>query len=168
MKFEKTYTKEEVKRNKEDKETTIFSNDMRDACKVKCKICDKEVVMSSKSNHTRRVHCLSLAEYKDIYGDHKMTLVRKMCHKCGVCEEVLLLDAIEVAIHLRRKKHNISQKKYIKCFITYKASVKIERDFERKPKEENVVLYKGKYRKEEFKSLTTKQILEELDLVLGA
>ena len=80
---------------------------MKDAFKVQCKICDKEVVMSSMRKHTRRVHCLLLTEYKEIYGDHKATLVKKAYHKCGLCEQVFSLDTLEIALHLRRKKHNI-------------------------------------------------------------
>ena len=118
---------------------------MTDAYKVQCKICDEEVLMSSMSKHTRRVYCLSLTEYKEIYGDHKATLVKKTYHKCGLCEEALSLDFLEIAIHLRRKNHNISQE-YIARFMTiaYKASVKIEQDLERKSKGEKAVLYKGK------------------------
>ena len=47
-------------------------------------------------------------------------------------------------------------------------SVKIKQEFQNKPKEDKLVLYKGKYKKEEFKSLTTQQLLEEIDMVLGA
>ena len=46
------------------------------------------------------------------------------------------------------------------------SSMKIKQDFENEPKEE--LLYKGKYKKEEFKSLTTQQLFEEIDMVLGA
>ena len=60
----------------------VFSNDMKDACKVTCKICDKDVTMSSMSAHTRSVHCLLLKEYKDIYGDHKEKATRTFFHKC--------------------------------------------------------------------------------------
>ena len=89
---------------------------MRDACKVKCKICDKEVTMSSMSVHTRVVHCLLLKEYKNIYGDHKNIIARKVFHKCGICNETLLLDVDEIAAHLKRRKHNITHKNYNERF----------------------------------------------------
>ena len=171
MRKRKPHARKEVKINTEKIEVKVYSNDIKDACKVQCKICEKEVVMSSMSKHTRRVHCLLLTEYKDIYGDHKKTICKKTYHKCGLCKKDLFLDVLEIAIHLRKKKHDISPNDYSARFLTRKVilnSLQITRAIERKPKEENAVLYKGKYKKEEFKSLTTQQLLEEIDLALGA
>ena len=127
--------------------------------------------MSSMSKHVRGVHCLLLTEYKDIYRDHKETIVKKIYHKCGLCQEVLLLDVLEIAIHLRRSKHDFFHKEYNARFMTYKVlsnSIKIKEDIEIKHSEERAFFYKGKYKKEAFKNLSTTQLLEEIDLVLDA
>ena len=94
-----------------------------------------------------------------------------MHHQCGICKEFLLLDVLEIGRHLKKSRHGISHKKYNARYMTYKIGlrpVKIEDVSEDKPMEEKTNLYKGKYKKEEFKNLTTQQLLEEIDLVLGA
>ena len=36
--------------------------------KVSCKICDKELLEANMGKHTYKVHCLTHAEYQEIYG----------------------------------------------------------------------------------------------------
>ena len=171
MQETKRAQKEDTSLNKEKNIEKSYSNNMEDACRVKCKICDKNVTISTMRRHVREVHCLQLTEYTEIYGDPKKHIVKKMYHQCGVCKEVLLLDVLEIGSHLKRSRHGISQKKYNATYIAYKIGhrlVKLEDVSEDKPRGDNTNLFKGKYRKEEFKNLTTQQLLEEIDLVLGA
>ena len=102
--------------------TEMFSNNMKDACKVKCRICDNDVVMSSFSTHSNSVHCLKLSEYTYYYGDHKKTISRKMYHSCGLCKQVLLLDLNEIKSHLFRGKHNLSLTDYREKFMKLERS----------------------------------------------
>ena len=171
MRQKKNESKENKENHKEEKDDNTYSNDMKDACKVLCKICDKEVVMSSMSKHTRGVHFLLLAEYKDIYGDHKETMLKKIYHKCGLCKEILLLDVLDISVHLKRSKHGISLKEYNARFMTYKVihnSFKLKQDLKVENIENKTTLFKGFYAKENLKHLTTQQLLEEIDMVLGA
>ena len=166
-----TMKQKKIEIKEKGKDNRTFSNDMKDACKVKCKICEKEVVMSSISHHTRSVHCLLLTEYKGIYGDHKETILKKIYHKCGLCKEVLLLDVLEISVHLKRSKHEISHKEYNARFMIYKVihnSFKMKHDYSVKSIKVEESLSKGAYKKKELKHLTTQQLLEEIDMVLGA
>ena len=171
MKEKKKVQRENRSLNKEENIGEAYSNDMKDACRVKCKICDKGVTMSTMRRHVREVHCLELTEYTEIYGDPKKHIVKKMYHQCGVCKEVLLLDVLEIGTHLKRSRHGISHKEYNARYMTYKVghqSIKLEEVSEDRTGEDKTNLHKGKYKKEELKNLTTKQLLEEIDLVLGA
>ena len=143
----------------------VYSNDITDACKVTCKICDKEVTMSSMSDHTIAVHCLFLKEYKEIYGDHKEKISRKIFHKCGICDKTLLLDVDEIDAHLKRSKHIRSTMQGL--LITHKLArcVKIERTVKMEVKDEKA---NENTRKINFDNLSTIQLLREIDLVLGA
>ena len=148
---------------KEESDDKIFSKDMKDACKVRCKICDGEIVMSSMSKHTRGVHCLLLKAYKELYGDHKETIIKKTFHKCGLCEEVMLLDVLEIAIHLRRGGHNMLQKEYNARFMCYKvinSSVKIEQDFKVKHRDKKPSLKREVKNKHDLRSLSAEQLLQ--------
>ena len=77
----------------------------------------------------------------------------------------------EIGSHLKRSRHGISHKEYNARYMTYKVgdrSVKLEEISEEETGGDKTNLYKGKYKKEELKNLSTKQLLEEIDLVLGA
>ena len=171
MKEKKRVQGENMSLNEEKNIEKSYSNNMKDACRVKCKICDKEVTMSTMRRHVREVHCLQLTEYTEIYGDHKKHIVQKIHHQCGICKEVLLLDVLEIGSHLKGRRHGISHKKYSARYMTYNfglRSVNIVEVSEDKPWDHKTILCKGKYKKEELKNLTSQQLLDEIYLVLGA
>ena len=130
-----------------------FSNDMKYACKVMCKMCDKDIVMGSFIKHSNGVHFLNTAEYKKFYGEYRQTLTSKgrVYHKCGLCSEEMLLDVDEITSHLRKKKHNLSLREYNAKFMS------IRKKNLKKPKIE------AKVKPEE---LTTAELLRELNAVL--
>ena len=87
-----------------------FSNSMKDAVKVVCKICSSAEFLTGLRNHTRNKHKMSITDYKQQYG--KLELVELVQHKCQLCAEVITLDADEVARHVKRSHRDISHKEY--------------------------------------------------------
>ena len=63
MKEKKRVLGENTSLNKKENIEKLYSNDMKDVCRVKCKICDKSVTMSTIRRHVREVHCFQLTEY---------------------------------------------------------------------------------------------------------
>ena len=44
---------------------------------VSCKICDKELFNTNLGKHTYKVHCLTLTEYQEIYGNLSQKVFQK-------------------------------------------------------------------------------------------
>ena len=84
----------------------VYSNRMEDSVKTFCWDCDQAISLSGLTKHLRGVHKKSAAEYREMYGDPKKQLLRLVHHKCGVCNEDILLDYLVLVKHLR-KAHNI-------------------------------------------------------------
>ena len=93
----------------------VYSNDMTDACRTKCRICNWEVTLNYMRNHTKNAHSMTIHEYKDLHGKHREQIVAEIWHKCGLCEEDMLLDADDIRSHTR--KHQTSLKDYNAKFI---------------------------------------------------
>ena len=84
----------------------MYSNKMEDSVKTFCWECDQAISLSGLTKHLRGVHKKSVLEYREMYGEPKKQLLRLVHHKCGVCNEDILLDYLVLVKHLR-KAHNI-------------------------------------------------------------
>ena len=93
-----------------------FSNDMFDACKTICRVCKLPVTLNNMRNHTKNVHGMSINSYKNEFGNHRNQIVQEVYHKCGICNEEMLLDAEDIHRHVKR--HKLSLKDYNAKFIT--------------------------------------------------
>jgi len=113
-------------------ETVRFSNDMKLACKSKCKICGKIEKINNMRIHTKSKHGMVITEYKEKFNQHYFDLVEKILHKCGVCEELLLLDSDCIAHHLSNNKatHGLTHAQYnAKFIVTMNNNIKnVDRD----------------------------------------
>ena len=81
---------------KENQAEVRFSNDMSDACKTICKICQKPIFLVTLRSHTRNIHKIAIDEYKKVYGNHRNAIIEKVYHKCGLCCKTILLDSDEI------------------------------------------------------------------------
>ena len=79
-----------------------YSNDMRDACKTTCQICKAAVFLTTLRGHTRNTHKVPIEEYKKVYGNHRNNIIEKVFHKCGICLKTVLLDSDEMSHHLKK------------------------------------------------------------------
>ena len=77
--------------------------------KVTCKICDKKVIASSISSHTRLVHCITLREYELIYVD--------IYHQFNICGERIINTPFNISKHLRREYHGLTFPEYSEKFV---------------------------------------------------
>ena len=84
----------------------VYSNRMEDSVKTFCWECDQAISLSGLTKHLRGVHKKSVVDYREMYGEPKKQLLRLVHHKCGVCQEDILLDYLVLVKHLR-KAHNI-------------------------------------------------------------
>jgi len=100
--------------------TVRFSNDMKDVCRTKCKICGRIEKLTNLRNHTKTVHGMVITEYKEKFNQHYFDLVEKILHKCGLCGELLLLDSDCVAKHLMNNKmsHKMTHGEYNAKFMS--------------------------------------------------
>jgi len=81
-----------------------ISNDMGDACKTKCKLCNQEIKLVAMREHTKNKHNMNISEYKAKFGKN-YELIEKICHKCCLCQEIILLDSDSIATHLKSAVH---------------------------------------------------------------
>ena len=120
----------------------VYSSDMTDACKTICKVCKVQVTLNYMRTHSKNKHKMTINEYKDMFGNHRDHIVKEVHHKCGFCQEEILLDAD--SIHLHVKRHKVSLKDYNAKFITgSKSSPKRKQKTEKKeenPEPEDTVL----------------------------
>jgi len=94
-----------------------FSNSMKDAVRTRCMICRNSTPLTSLRTHTKKIHKVSIADYRLKYGDPKTKLIEKIYHKCGLCNEQILLDSDEIAKHLV-KSHEITHRDYNSKYMT--------------------------------------------------
>ena len=121
----------------------LTSNNIKDNVRVRCKICEKAIVMYNMQGHTKNVHYLSLEQYSNFYGDWKSTIVMPIYHKCKIanCKESFLVDLSELAIHLKThtEENTLKPKEYIKRFMSEKTEL-IKQTIKKSPaKGKNVV-----------------------------
>ena len=146
------------------KEGRRYSNDMEDAVRSKCNICDKRFLLSDLRGHTNSVHFLSFSEYKNFYG---LELEESVYHRCGICSASMLLDTDLITSHIKR--HNLSLSNYTRRHLT--SSVKATKINSEKlsPKEVDKVSSKKKevkFSEEELMKMDTDQLHEALDRMI--
>ena len=89
----------------------IFSDSIKDAVKVQCKICSIKMLLTGLRKHTRSKHMMTITEYKRKYGQPE--IIRMVRHECKLCGESLMLDSEHIARHLSRYHNTVSYKGYI-------------------------------------------------------
>ena len=87
-----------------------FSNDMVDAIKTHCKVCQLPVTLNYLRTHTKNNHKLSISKYKEMFGNprDKNQFLQVIYHKCGICSEEILLDADDIHRHVQQHKIPLS------------------------------------------------------------
>ena len=138
------------------KEGRRFSNDLADAVRSKCNICDKRLLLSSLRGHTSSVHFLSFSDYKNFYG---LELEESVYHRCGICSASMLLDTDLITSHIRR--HSLSLSNYTKRHLTT-SSVKTAKINSEKVSSKKEV----KFSEEELMKMDTDQLHEALDRMI--
>jgi len=88
-----------------------LSNDMADACKTHCKLCNDEVKLVAMRGHTKSKHKMTITEYKSKFGV-EFEIIEKIHHECGICKKIILLCSDTVAVHLKTPGHGITHKNY--------------------------------------------------------
>ena len=136
------------------KEGMRYSNDMEDAVRSKCNICEKRFSLSNLRAHTRSVHLLSFTEYKNFYG---VELEESVHHRCGICSASMLLDTDLITSHIKR--HNLSFANYTRRHLT--SSVKTAKISSEKVSKKEV-----KFSEEELMKMDTDQLHEALDRMI--
>ena len=89
--------KESLEKNCEEKENICevkFSSSMKDAVKTLCKVCGQAVTLTTMRGHTKSAHGMSIAEYKDKYGNHRSQIIERILHRCGLCHQVCRLYSL--------------------------------------------------------------------------
>ena len=99
-------------------ENEKFSDHLGDAVKVRCQLCQSCESLTAMRSHTRKMHDMSIAEYRKKFGDLANHLVEMVYHKCKLCDKVLLLDADRIHHHART--HGVSLKTYTATYMTHK------------------------------------------------
>ena len=69
------------------------SKDTKDYVKSVCKVCGVQKKVTEMRGHTKSAHGMNITEYKFKYDQVFLDLVELILHKCGICEEYLLLDS---------------------------------------------------------------------------
>jgi len=89
----------------------LVSNDFADYTLVECKICLIHTPMTRLRSHTKSAHKVTITEYKAQFGPDLVPIV-PVYHRCGICEELVLLDSDHIAVHLKKPGHYITHKNY--------------------------------------------------------
>lgn len=66
-------------------------------------------------SHTRNKHNMDIKEYRNEFGDPMNQMVEVVKHRCGICNEELLLHCDAITPHV--KKHNITHSEYTKKYM---------------------------------------------------
>ena len=96
--------------HQDDLEYLPFSNDMKDACRTTCRLCDREMIQTRLRSHTKDKHGMSITDYKAKFNLLVVDITEKVFHKCALCSDILLLDSDTIAQHLH--KHDITHRTY--------------------------------------------------------
>ena len=141
-----------------------FSNNMVDACKTLCKLCQTPKTLHEMRSHTKKKHNINITAYKEKYGELKDQIMKKTFHRCGLCSFLLLLDSDEIAKHLKRS-HKVSHKEYNDKFMQFRYTS----GEASKSRGSNKIQYDepNELKKRDFEKMSAAQLLQEIDKILG-
>ena len=109
-----------AKRHCPEETSEKLSNQMKDAVKTVCQVCQEEVFFDSMRGHTRREHEMGISEYKLTFGELANNLVEAVYHKCQLCSQKFLLSADAIAKHARM--HRMSHREFSARFIVLRGA----------------------------------------------
>ena len=104
-----------------------FSNDMKDCCKHRCRLCNKVYTLTAMRGHCKTIHQMSIKEYQFRYGNVRDMIEVVMWHKCQICNNDFLLDSDEIHKHANIR-HKMSLREYTQKFLVLKNRGYIRRD----------------------------------------
>ena len=117
---EETENEPRAKRHCPEETSERLSNQMKDAVKTVCQVCQEEVFFDSMRGHTRREHEMGISEYKLTFGELAKNLVEAVYHKCQLCSQKFLLSADAIAKHARL--HRMSHREFSARFIVLRGA----------------------------------------------
>ena len=95
----------------------LISNDLADYTLVECAICNVHLPMTRLRSHTKSLHKVTITEYKAMFGSGLAPLA-VVWHRCGICQQLLMLDSDHVAVHLKSGGHpRITHRDYNEAFM---------------------------------------------------
>ena len=110
-------------------EKVTFSNNIKDICKTKCKLCGKPFSFPALRVHTKSAHKITITENKEKFNQHFYNIIEKVFHKCGICGKPVLFDSDTIAVHLKNgDNHSITHKVYNETFLTKISGTKQEKE----------------------------------------
>ena len=120
----------------EDLKNFRFSNDPSDCCKTLCKICGHGFPLTAMRSHTRAKHGMVITEYKTKFNQTLYDIIEKVFHRCGICQNPILMDGDSIAAHLGSNKstHQITHKAYNEKFFIRNSNVATTAPPQRKAK----------------------------------
>ena len=95
-----------------------YSDHLGDAVKVICKLCNSCESLTAMRGHTKKSHKMTIATYRERFGQLADHMVEEVYHKCRMCDKTLLLDADLIYHHART--HGLSFKEYTSKYMTLK------------------------------------------------
>ena len=105
----------------------IFSNDMKDCCKHRCRLCNKVYTLTAMRGHCKMIHQMSIKEYQFRHGNVRDMIEVVMWHRCQICNNDFLLDSDEIHKHANIR-HRMSLREYTQKFLVLKNRGSIRRD----------------------------------------
>ena len=96
------------------------SDDTKDSVFTECKLCHEKYRINTLRGHISKKHKIKITDYKKIYNQEFYDLGEIVLHKCGFCEEYILLDSDAISHHLRNNKkthENITHANYNRRFL---------------------------------------------------
>ena len=97
----------------------MFSNDMKDCCKHKCRLCNKIYTLTAMRGHCKMIHQMSIKEYQHKHGNVRDMIEVVMWHRCILCKADFLLDSDEIHKHANLR-HKMSLREYTQQFLVLK------------------------------------------------
>ena len=96
------------------KEEMEFTSNPAHYNRVRCGTCQAAVKVHHMRKHLAG-HGFGLAEYRSVYGQ-EWDYVKKLHHRCGICEKPLLFDLDSLYCHLTAS-HQVKVKEYVELYI---------------------------------------------------
>ena len=109
-----------------------YSNNMRDAIQSVCQICGQIFTWNNMRGHTRRMHDITITDYKVRYGPLIDHVVEEVFHRCGICNKAMLLDGDYLKPHAQ--SHKMSLKEYSSQYLVLKDFKEVWKCYPKKKK----------------------------------